>query len=370
MVVPSPRWAAALFLSSLLLPACSSPSLRGRVRGGGTFFRVPSDVVWKRNVFTGEKGRSLRRAWVAGDWVLLETADHFLIGLGLEKGTAYFEVEAGEALAFPPTAQGNRVAFVTSGRLVLVEGPTGRLLVDRRLDFLPAGSPLVVGNTLYLATLDGNRVVAFSARTGREGWSWWSKLGAPAAGPVACRIQGGEEVLVEALDSGVVVGLKTLPAEVGGPREPLWTVRQVGPAGAWLTAHGETAYLASTDTRVYALAGGTGFVVWTYAAGIPCFGVPAFSGGKVFAPTQKSLVCLNALDGRKIWSREGESAFLSCSGKKVFLLSRKGDLVQVEASTGEILESYPTPGMRWMRNETDGTLVGFTARGLVMAFRP
>ncbi|HHI68151.1 MAG TPA: hypothetical protein ENJ97_02370 [Planctomycetes bacterium] len=362
-------WMAAFSLVALLLPACSSTS-PGGVRGGGTFFRVPSDLVWEKDVFVGQKGRAITHCWVAGKWVLLETADHFLIGLGLEKGNAYFEVEAREALAFPPSADGDRVAFVTSGRLVLLEGPTGRVLVDHRLQFLPAGSPAIVKDSLYLATLDGNRVVAFSARTGREGWSWRSKLGSPLFGPVACHVQGGGGGLAEALDSGGVVGLPALSAEVAGPREPLWTARQLGPGGGGLEVSGDTVYLASSDTRVYALAGGTGMVLWTFPAGAACLGRPSFSAGKLFVRTRRGTFCLDPQGGRKLWKLSGDLAFLACANKAAYLVSRGGMLVKVEPSTGEILENYPTPGVFWARNVTDPTLVGATRHGHVMAFRP
>ncbi len=362
------RWAAAFGLLALF-PACSSTSPGGRT-GGGTFFKVPSDLVWEKHLFRGQSGRSVVHCWVAGHWVLLETSDHFLVGLGLEKGEAFFEVEAREKLAFPPTAQGDRVAFVTSGRLVLLEGHSGRILVDRRLEFLPSGSPAIVGDSLYLATLDGLRVVAFSARTGREGWSWRSDLGAPVFGPVPCKVQGGEVVLVESLDSGVVVGLKALPAEVAGPREPLWKARQMGPGGGGLAVQGDLVYLASPDTRVYALAGGTGLVLWTFSTGASCLGRPALAGGRVFVRTQGGTFCLDAQGGHKLWSLPGDLAFLTSSAKRAYLFSREGVLVKVEPSTGEILENYPTAGIFWARNLTDQTLVGATARGLVLAFRP
>ncbi len=331
---------------------------------------MPSDLVWEKNVFAGQKGRTLTHCWVAGRWVLLETADHFLIGLGLEKGDAYFEVEAREALAFPPAAEGDRVAFVTSGRLVLLEGHTGRILVDHRLQFLPAGSPAIVKDSLYVATLDGNRVVAFSARTGREGWSWRSKLGSPVFGPVPCHVQGGGVVLVEALDSGIVVGLSAISAEVAGPREPLWKARQLGPGGGGLEVFGNAAYLASSDTRVYALAGETGMVLWTFPAGAACMGRPSISHGKLFVRTRGGTFCLDLQEGTKLWKLSGDLAFLTCSDKCAYLVSRGGMLVKVEPSSGEILENYPTPGVFWARNVTDQTLVGATSRGHVMAFRP
>ncbi len=369
MVFSSSKWIAALSLLSLGFPSCASGPTGRRIQGGGALFRVPSDTVWTRNVFAGQKGRRLVRSWVAGKWVLLETADHFLVGLELQDGRPSFEVEVGQALAFPPTAEGDRIALVTSGRLVLLEGHSGRLLVDKRLDFLPAGPPSILGNSIYLATLEGNRIVSFSARTGREGWSWRSRQGAPSAGPVVCSVQG-DVFLVEALDSGTVVGLNALPAETGGPREPLWRARQMGPAGAGLRARKEIAYLASTDTRVYALAGNTGSILWVFPAGSPCLGAPALSGERTYVRAEGNFFCLDTATGRKVWSISEDLAFLSAGPGSTYLVSRKGELVKVEAETGEILERYPTPGMTWTRNETDGTLVGFTSRGLVMAFRP
>lgn len=148
------------------------------------------------------------------------------------------------------------------------------------------GSPVLAGNTLFLASLD-RRVYAFQTNNGRRRWT----------------------------------------RETGGP---IYATPLVA---------GETLYVGSTDGSFYALDVKNGRVRWKFDTGSPLFATPAVSGGVVCIGGDRKIYGLDAASGKLRWRQDAGGFFQSRAAAHEGLFYLGGwdnTLYALEASTGQV----------------------------------
>ena len=175
---------------------------------------------------------------------------------------------------------------------------------DRTVDFTSfESSPLIVGETLYVATRYSDDSVraglwAFDKRTGEVRW---------------CRQLG----------SSIATKIGSSPAYANG-----------------------LVYQATYDGAVFALDAATGDVVWRTYLGGEFYSTPAVNGTRLYIGNKSNgrMYCLNSKTGRQVWCRHMPATVHSSpalySGR-VYVGSGR-QFIALKAKTGEILWRFKT----------------------------
>jgi outer membrane protein assembly factor BamB len=148
------------------------------------------------------------------------------------------------------------------------------------------GSPVLAGDSLYLASLD-KKVYAFQADNGKRRWT---------------RETGGAIYATPLID-------------------------------------GDSLYVGSTDGFLYALDAKNGRVRWKFDTGSPLFATPTVSGGIVCIGGYKKIYGMDARSGTLRWTQEAGSFFQSraAASDGVFYLGGwDNTLYALEASSGKV----------------------------------
>ena len=203
------------------------------------------------------------------------------------------------AYAGPATAD-KRVIFVSTGNKVYaMDAATGKpapgwepYAAGSRI----WGTPLVVGDTIYITTL-GHQLVALDAATGKPRWMFDKPKGALAGTPV--------------LDNGVIyVGsfdkyLYAVDAATGQERWP-----QPFNANNWIwegpVVVSNTLYFGDLGGNVYALDAATQKPVWAqpFQAGGAVRATPLYADGVLYVSTDSgALYALDAMTGQPRWAQ-------------------------------------------------------------------
>jgi outer membrane protein assembly factor BamB len=97
----------------------------------------------------------------------------------------------------------------------------------------------------------------------------------------------------------------------------------------------ETAYVASTDTNLYAVDIPTGSVTWRFTASYPISRRPAVTEDDVYITTDSGgLQRLDRVTGREIWRNGQADRFVSLNSKTVYATDRAGRLLLLDRIRG------------------------------------
>ncbi len=273
-------------------------------------------LAWSANIGAGNsrKLRITAQPVVAGGRVFVMDARAQVTALSTGGGLLWSadvrrEGENSEAsgggLAF-----GAGTLFVTTGygELVALDPDSGAVRWRQRFDAPVAGSPLVEGGLVYVASRDS------------AGWA------------------------VRATDGHVEWRVPAAPTASG-------TIGAAAPALA-----GENVVFPYPSGELGAVARDTGSRVWVtsvagerrgraYAGIDGLTGDPVVAGGTIFAGNQGGRsAALDAETGRRLWTaREGAYGPLLPAGNAVFLISDEARLVRLDAATGETVWAVEMP---------------------------
>lgn len=214
------------------------------------------------------------------------------------RGELQWFVQASAPLDFVPS-DGGALALSAGGRLVVVDGHSGRRLLELDRVQVPAGSACSDGQRAYVPSLLGPALVAFDLPTGMQAWEF--RFESPFVGPaLLCGREGSRSVLV-AFEDGT---LRAIPAQAEVPRGERWMARPGVPVGTPLR-DGEHVVLATLDRTVVALDEASGQVRWRHFSGeVPRS--PVVRAGAVLAyATATQLVALDPATGATRWTVQG-----------------------------------------------------------------
>lgn len=203
-------------------------------------------------------------------------------------GVAWMQHPGGEVLGLSSDGQNSFVATTT--RAVMSFDRAGGLRWRATTPDVAAGTPVVVGDLVVVATLDGS-VFAFDRSTGQERWSR-TMSDAVVADPV-------------------VVGSALVVADIAGQvsafdaaGESLWTA-EVDSVTRPLTALPDGSVLVGDEAGTLHLLATDGTELWSAPLAGPIAGPAQMTGGVLVVPTKSALQGLDLVDGRERWRHDG-----------------------------------------------------------------
>jgi hypothetical protein len=127
----------------------------------------------------------------------------------------------------------------------------------------------------------------------------------------------------------------------GAPLHEFYTFDANSGVAAALGQHGNFAYIASQDFRIYALDMETGQVLWRFVTGGPIVRQPRVLDEDVFVATERSgLYRLNRASGEMLWRNTAANSFLAANKKFVYCKNPRGQLLILDRARGSLLATY------------------------------
>lgn len=255
--------------------------------------------------------------------------------------------------------QGRLYTFGISGVLSAFDAASGKLLWRKDFSkqykttwpaFGTAMSPVVADGRViaHVGGQPGGALTAFDAKTGESLWSWSED--APAyTSPIVVTLAGVRQIVTQtekhivgvSFDKGALLWEIpfTTPYDqnivtpviykdtliFSGHQQRTFAVRVAQVAGKWSTEE-----------------------IWTNDAVPMYMSSPVLSGDHLYGFTEKrrgSLFCLDARDGKLLWTdegRQGDNASLVLAGNQLLVLTTEGELLVVPANPGgyQVTASY------------------------------
>jgi outer membrane protein assembly factor BamB len=205
--------------------------------------------------------------------------------------------------------------------------------------------PPIYCNGRLFVNLELGKTVALDAVTGDVLWS--RRAPGPTASSPAI---SGQDIIVSS-HGGTVSALRQKDGSL------VWQLRVSVPVESSPVVVDGTAYVGASDGRLFALDARTGKARWVYDVQGRISSSPSVVGGLVCITTYTGVIaCLHRGDGARAWSRyfkrdpfRYDSFYSSASsdGRRLFAISRAGQLMALDARTGRTIWSYRTGGLTY-----------------------
>ena len=253
-----------------------------------------------------------------------------------ETGHEKWTTQAGKAgyPSFGVTASDDYVAVLSSTTLYLIDAHNGKVLDSYKSEFLPAATPTIDGNLVYLPTAKGLVQAHSTENLQRREFN---------LGP------GGS------IESTVTLGAATASwtttkghIYVGGVGEPgiKYRFQSLDAISAAPVYMDQTLFATSLDGFAYAIDELTGETKWSFSAGGPVREAPLAVDGTVYVTTiDGQMTSLDASTGKANWMASGIDRFLSVSESRVYCISKGHDLTVYDVATGGRLGSVAVSGL-------------------------
>ncbi len=305
---------------------------------------VGSPVLWENRIFLTEADEN-ERAVLAFDAESGRELWRQAVADG-GKGAPLPPV-ADSALALPTPAcdadgvyvlfgTGDFAAFTHDGK------PKWQVFLKRpEIGYGYASSPCVIDGLVCVQfdELNGGRVLAAEAATGKIKWEQPRSRGPSWASPVSVPDKDGKPLLVVNAN-----GSATAYDMTG---KPVWDVDgvngQVTPSPVWWD---NRVYLANVGSRLicYNVAGEPK-ELWQLSGKLPDVASPVVVNGLLFLGTGSGqLMCVDATTGKELWTHKSPRCYASlvASGNRVYVLGRDGTTLIIAAErTYRVLGTCP-----------------------------
>ncbi|SMO34962.1 PQQ-like beta-propeller repeat protein [Ruegeria faecimaris] len=253
-------------------------------------------------------------------------------------------------------AYANGVLYVSSGfgRLTALDGKTGAIRWQKRLNATGSGSPLINDGLLYLVAGDE---IGWTIDT-KDGRILWQVQGTPSVGNVlgAPAPVIASDFSVFAFGSGDIAatfrrgGIRRWNASVAGGRRGRAAAQIVDVTGGPMVV-GDTIYIGNHSGRTVAFDSTSGERRWTADEGAVDTVWPA--GNSIFLISDRSqLVRLDASDGSIVWAQDLPGFVKDKPGRRGAIYAHYGPIM----AGGRIVVASNDGYLRFY-NPLDGTLV-------------
>lgn len=239
-------------------------------------------------------------------------------------------------------AENGRIYAATGfGTVVALDAQNGKKLWEKPLGVAVRASPTVAGSRVFVIGVDG-RAFCLSGADGTELWVYRGLpertslifnpspavagdlvlLPFPSGELVAVRITDGTQVWSESLARARAVSSIASMSDAGRP-----------------VVDGDTAFAVGHAGRMVATKVRSGERLWQLS--IPSIQMPWAAGSTIFVvDTQGQLLAISRRDGKVIWTTKlpggGTWSGPTLAGGQLWLVSGKGQMVGVDASTGRV----------------------------------
>jgi outer membrane protein assembly factor BamB len=358
---------ALLFLATVAALADNWPQWRGPQRDGVA--SLDHAGAWPEKLkqqWKVEVGEGHSSPIVVGDRVYLlarKGENEIASSLALESGKAIWQQSYAAPYEMSPVAQGHGkgpkstsvvdqgrlYTFGISGVLSAFDAAGGKLLWRKDFSkqykatspaFGTAMSPAVAGGRViaHVGGHAGGALTAFDAQSGEPVWSW-SEDGPAYTSPIVITLGGVRQVVTQTEKH--IVGVSFDSGKL------LWNIPFTTPYDQNVVTpvvYKDTLIFSGHQKRTFAVrvaqsAGKwSAQEIWTNDAVPMYMSSPVLSGDHLYGFTEKrkgSLFCLDARDGKVLWSdegRQGDNASLVVAGDQLLVLTTEGELLVVPAS--------------------------------------
>ena len=347
---------AALWIFMLLLAGCATGIRMQRnlvsrssdwVTYGGAPSRTnqslsvvtpPLKPVWEYDAVSGISGTPL----VKDSVIVVGTLKGELHAIRLSDGEGYGFSSLESAVVGTPVLDGN-YAYVTTAKGK--ETLTSIFLRDGSrhwgMQYGPIEtSPLMIGEFLYVTTLEGT-LVSVKKADGMEFWKF-ETAEKERRKPIRSSPASDGEVITFGSDDGTIYAVERLTGKLR------WKYQTGASVFATPVLQGGACIVGSLDSVLYAIDARTGALRWKYNVGSRIYAAASASQSLVFIGASSGTVSALSLDsGRKVWSFEARSVVSSApliAGETLYVGSMDHMLYALCLQTGEKIWEYTVEG--------------------------
>jgi outer membrane protein assembly factor BamB len=298
----------------------------------------PLKPVWEYDAVSGIAGTPL----VKDSVILVGTLKGELHAIRLSDGEGYGFSTLESAVVGTPVLDGN-YAYVTcaQGKETL----TSIFLQDGKrqwgMQYGPIETaPLMIGEFLYVTTLDGT-LVSVKKADGTEFWKY--EIGAKERRkPIRSSPASDGEVIVFGSDDGAIYAVERLTGRLR------WKYQTGASVFATPVLQEGVCVVGSLDSVLYAIDARTGTVRWKYDTGSRIYAPASASRSLVFIGASNGTIAALSLDsGRKVWSFDTKGPVSSApliAGEVLYVGSMDHTLYALRLQTGEKIWGYEVEG--------------------------
>jgi len=327
--------------------ACSSASKHDEnadldVRSGSSVEAAAPEleIAWERESFGDANVRGL---FSDGDLLYVQTADDTIHALGRDGVHRWLSNEPTGRVTAPPAPNGWGVVLTCGSDVFVFDRNYGNLTLKKHLPVPPSAAPVATDSTLYVPTFVESQLRTFDLDTGLSGWRYRTSKGVNAR-PALVGTPPRQMIYVAGID-GKVAALPAIPASGFAPASSSWSVMTHAAVSADLADDGSsTVFVASEDTKLYAVDRVTGFVQWSAPLGEPLVHAPIAVAGHVFQHAGDTFHAIDAITGEDKWQIGddlGEGAFVAAgAGGSLYVYDGAGTLHEVDPATGSVYRTY------------------------------
>ncbi len=237
-----------------------------------------------------------------------------------------------------PIVRKDNVYFTSQNGKVTVLRPSGKVMWTKTVNStISSIAPAVYYGIVYVGA-DDNNMYAFNYNTGALLWTL------PTGGPIRSSTIIAAGTAYFASNDGKVYAIA---AETTTTPKIKWTYKTGGPITATPVIGNHNIYVASKDGNVYALSANGSFL-WKFATGGSITSSPAVVNGLVYVgSSDHTLYAINATTGAKVWSYTTNAAISSSPAvdkTNVYIGSQDDNLYALDALTGNLKWNYTTGG--------------------------
>lgn len=362
-------------LLSLFLAAAVVAGCRRTNHSTGPMVDLPSGTftsAWRAEPPL-QKSDEVKSLHLLDDQLYVYTRDNRVVKISVAGGALQWmnEVTSPLDILRPPLAIKDTVVFPTASKLAIYN-KQGQLLRTMDIGHNMRSGAVAVGEMVFvgldyslggrLAKIDSTREFAITR------WELMTSAGVSAA-PVFF----GDTIYAAGEDGSVYA--------LNEDRAPVWSLpnnvfKTDGRVLADLKIDDYAVYVASTDSKLYALDRLSGKIRWQYFAGTALLDAPTITNDSVYQniPGQ-GLSAITKSEGEFIrkarWVVKDAKQFLSADDKYVYVELRDHSIAALDKATGELKFANQRRDLTvFAPNTKDGTIYAATKDGLVLAIRP
>lgn len=262
------------------------------------------------------------------------------------EGTKNLQAGYGGGIA----ADGGRLYVGTGyGTVVALDPASGKRIWEKAVGAPVRSSPTAANDRVAVVTLDGELVLL----AGTDGNELWRYKGITSGASLITNSSPAfdSDIVVAPFASGDIIALKVATGQ------PAWTENlarsrlassfQSMSDAARPVIDGGTVYAVGHAGRMVATVGRTGERLWSNS--IPSLQQPMVSGETLFVvDTHSQVMAVSRRDGKTLWTAKlpGEGTWSGpvLAGNKLWVVSSKGQLTGVDATTGKVEGSQSIGG--------------------------
>ncbi len=300
--------------------------------------RPPLKPVWEYNAMAGISAAPLVRDSV----VLVGTLQGELHAIRLSDGESCGNTSVESAIAGTPVWEG-QYAYVACAlgteTLVSLSLRDGRRRWSARIGPVES-SPLLIGEFLYVTTLDG-ALVALKKQDGTEFWKF-EYAAAEDRKPVRSSPASDGAAIIFGSDDGWVLAVERLTGKLR------WKLRLEGSIMTTPIISNGKCFIGTLEGALVAVDVESGALRWRYETESRIYAAPAASKNLVFIGSANGrLAALDARSGNRLWSFSARSVISSAplvAGDVLYVGSLDRTLYALDSQTGEKLWEYEVEG--------------------------